>query len=417
MLGRGVFPEYAPFACAEVASRVEQQWWRASRPDTITHPPDGDWYRPATIDSVRACVSRFAVSAVEPRDLLGLGRASLDANDDARAAAAFARLVQLGTAKPVAERAWDLLQIVSAYATASPNRLDSAVVYMTRLDSFGSVAAPERVMAHVVLARRAGVRDSLPMLDAQANAAVGISESIQGDARREWAWQIADAYGEQADAAGRRGDAERALAILQHALVDLGPLRASLSDMLNGEMFPYTLLGKPSPRVAATYWYVADTVRASTPLVSPVPGKVTLIALVSKDCGALCATGYTTIRHLASTFDTTRVQITLVTATSGWDRDAVIANAADEARIASQFFHGYAALPCPLAIWATDFGKRADGHRVIRSAPNERAFGGRPDGIVGVVVDRHGIVRAATVIGPAMETRLTHVISDALRSP
>jgi len=409
------FSDYPVTACAYVAARVERQAWRAMRPDTVYHTVSGDVRLAPTIDSVRACVARFDPATVAPRDLLVLGSAYLAANDDRRAEEAFHRFAALALAKAPADAAWDYLQIVYAYAGASPFRLAPAYAYAARLDSLHGAAA-ERVMAHVALERVAAFQDSVAVMRAQADAAVAASRELTGPARAEWAEQVAAAFLAQADAAARGGDVARAASIVQGALADLGTVRPSATSDLARWAFWYTLYGKAAPTVEASYWYQPTAATPAAPFVRPMANRVSLLLFVSKNCGELCASGYATIRRVAAALDTSRVQVTLVSATSGWDRDEVIPSAADEAERIRQYFHGFLALPLPLAIWSTDFGKRPDGSRLIRPGPNERAFGAGPSAsLFGVLIDRHGAVHSVMVVGPGSEARIVHEVGELLR--
>lgn len=411
------YARYTPAECAQLVTRAERQAWRAIRPDTVYHPPTGDRWLNGTIDEARACVPQFDVATTAPTQLVGLGTAYLIAGDDAHASAAFDRLraAHAGLGEDV--RAWDLYQIVAAYANARVPRVAAAQQVANALDRMGKPAAPERMLAHQTLAEIAYVRDSVPWLDAEIHAALAAARDITGDARREWAWSIAGAYESYADVLGRRGLGPAAVAVIDSATAELGPLRAQLRQDIAGHRFGYTLYGQPAPMLTASYWYTSDTAGSAPTLIPTVArprhGVVSLLLFVSANCGDRCFSGYAVARRLRARFDSSHVDITLVTRTEGWHHNHLIATPADEAAQIRTYFRDTVQLPFPIGIWRTDFGHKADGSLIVKSAPNDRAFAETlAPPLYGVIVDRTGVVRSILIVNPFSEERIRHLITE-----
>lgn len=411
------YARYAPFACAAISLRDEQQFWRDRRPDTVAAPPLGNPLQANTVVDVGRCVARYTIDGVPTAALLGLGRAYLDANEDRLADSAFRRLIRDGTERSVDERAWDLYMVIMSYMSAAPVRLTSALEYLRQLDAMGSPAAAGRLLAHELLFGQAVRMDSVPFMDSESDAAVRASRDLRGDARYEWAWQSAAAYSSRADVAGRQGDSQQAIATLRAAAAELGPFRKGIQLSLLGGTLPYTRYGTTATSLQSTFAYGPGSSTRAADLELPAHGHVSLLVFVDKNCSALCYPGYSVIRRLVARYAGAGLDVTLVTRTSGWDRNRLVMPT-DEGDLIRDFYHGYVNIPAPIVVWKTEFARKPDGGRRIVSMPNDTAYAGAgraAPSLQTVLIDRAGVIRQIVVASPRMEQRLNGMIAELLR--
>jgi hypothetical protein len=371
----------------------------------------GDVPLPSTVSAVRACVARFTVDSVAPRDLLGLGEAHLAAGQPVLADAAFRRWLGIGTKWPVRERAWALARIVKAYSTTT-GQMSAALRYVHQLDALGDSAAPERLLAYLTIVDRAQFADSIPLLDLAVTGAMTASRALSGDVAKEYAPSSAAAYLALADLYGRRHDATRAIETIRTARATLVPLRPSLQRSLSGAESPYLLYGKPAPVVQASEWFGGDGVMAKR----PTPGKPTLLMFGLPTCGDGCYAGYAVLRRLVSRYAAMGIQVTLVTKTLGHYGDALLTPDSEATVIAHYYFRELTLPPFTLAVWNTVTNKNAkDGRLMPATNPNEAAY--RPnftEPLPTVLIDGQGIVQCVTAMSSRNEALLAHQLQALL---
>jgi len=291
---------------------------------------------------------------------------------------------------------------------------------MAKLDAMGTPAAFARLLAHNILYSQASRMDSLPFMESQAQAAVKASGELVGDDRHQWVWQSVDAFANKADFEGRLGHADAAVTTLRQAATDLGPLRARVREDLLGRIYPYTLYGKPAVKLSSTYAYAPGQPAqpASTTTTNrPTAGKVALLLFVNKMCGEPCFPGYAVATRLIRQYETVGLELTLVTRTGGWDRDRLV-KPQEESDSLRALFHDYLKVPATLVVWATEFGKNADGHLRIRTMPNDQAYFGPQVGAppnAAALIDKAGVVRHVTFVTLGTEQRLRNMIAELLQ--
>lgn len=397
-----------PGECARVSPRRDRLLWRDQRPDTVYHPPMGDLPLRQTVASVRACLARFASSTIAQRDLLGLGKAQLAAEQPAEAEATFQRwLGRLANASTY-ERAWALSQIVAAYA-GTTGQMPAALTYIKQLDALGDVAAPERLLAYLAVVNRAQFADSLALLDSAVAGAMRASRAMTGDTAKRYAPVSAAAYLAQANLQGRRHDGAGAVKTIEQGRNTLVPLRPSVAQAFAGAEGPYQMLGTPSPVVQASKWFTVDGSTAQR----PTKGKPTLIVFAYATCGGGCYPGYAVLRRLVSRYASAGLEVVFASRTMGHTEHKLVPPDSEVDIIHHYFVDTLRLPPLTLAVWKTAFGKRpSDGHLLVQSAPNEAAF--HPNLSVPlpcVLVDKQGMIQAITSVGPANEAFLDHQLS------
>jgi len=389
-----------PKQCDQVKLWSESIYWRARRPDTTYYPRTGRRYQQVTIDSVRACISRFSIATTAPTELLGLGQAYLTAASPIQADSAFQALLRAVAKDSVRGRAWVLYQIVKAYLDAAPPQLTDAERYLTQLDALGSRAAAERMLAHRTLADRAQVRDSVSLWERELNASRTAMHELQGDLQREYAPASAEVYRATAELRARQGNAPAALAILDTARRELVPLRPSVEEILGNRRFEN--LGKPQPSVDATHWFNVG----STGSVRPTPGKVNYLMEVSLISPQGYYEAFGVVRRLMAKYGARGLDVTLMIRTEGYFRRRLVPADTEVANI-RHYYLDFLKLPITLAVWKTDLGKRDDGRVEPRVFPNTWFVGD-------VIVDRKGIARLTTLTDRDHEAVIEDVIESLL---
>lgn len=400
-----------PEECARDAAWSERAFWRSRRPDTAAMPRSGAPEQPTTVAAVRACLARFTVESVPQADLLGLGEASLAANQPDAARRAFDRLTRALAEAPLADRSWALYQIASIYLEAQQPDLDAASQQITRLDAMGAGAAVERMLAHTLFAQVARVRDSVALQGREGTAALTASREITGDTRREWANQSAEAYSVMALYHFRRSDTAAGRNVLRDGIKTLLPLRPRAALILQNQLRWSAILEQPAARIQADRWYPAS---AATP-VRPVPGTPSLIAFVSfRDPRAF--EGYGVLRRLIAAYAARGVTMTFVARTQGFVGTALTSPDSEAARIKAYYLDDLN-LPVTLALSLSEFGRRSDGRRTLDHQPNEQAYRSSGRALVQTyLVDAQGKIRWVDELTHGSEATFNDMLGELLRA-
>jgi hypothetical protein len=398
-----------PGECVQAARRVEQRVWRGRRSDTVYQAPAGNPFTADAREAAAACVAHFSLAAVAERDLMGLGEAYLAAGQDAQADSAFARMLALAASHPRDDRAWRLTWIVNAYVNARPSRIDAAQRYAAVLDTMTNSVAVQRAMVHQAILARAMIMDSLPLVTRELARASAASDALSGDPLHEWVMLPVQTALNGAQLAVRMDQPDSAGHILERAQRTLEPVNRGAAATLGRTAQSLGVYRVPAPPIAAEFWFNTGDARP----VRPASGHISLLIFVDADCGATCFPAYATLRRLAQRYQPTGLDVTLVAQTNGFYHEQLVPKPADEASLLRGFFLDTLALPGALAVSATNFGRRDDGHRTVDARPNleQYAIGAIPQA---VVVDARGRVRLVTDIGPGTEAALAAVIDSLL---
>lgn len=401
------FVTYAtPGECAAIARRMERQYGDTHAPDTIAPAP---LYHPArreTVAAVRGCVARFAIAKTPARDLPALGLAHLAAEQLPQADSAFQRWLKFLAPRPANERRWALVRIVGMYASARPARLTSALAYAARLDSLGSGAAPERLMAHMRVLPVVVHMDSVALLATEVAAALRASREMIGDTAQRYARFSQGAAVALADLQSRRGDGVGARRVVDSAA-------AVFRKLCPGAIWPwpnYQLWSLPAPEIQATRWF-NDSIGGRRPTF----GRRSLVLFPDFTCTSnQCFAMYATLRRLRARYPD--LDVTLVTLTRGAYGTHLIAPE-EEMQGNRRYFFDEQRLPGALAVWKTVFHRRAlDRGLVAEPNPTWEAY--QPalwhasSGIDAILVDRDGIIRMYDALTPDTELRWRNVIAE-----
>lgn len=409
------FADYAhPDECARAAAWQERAFWRTRRLDTAYFARTGHPEQPSTIAAVRTCLSRFHLGTVPTRDLLGLGEALLAADQVDDADRAFAVLMDSVATGPVSVKTWAMRQIVSVYTHAAQPQVERAAHYVAQLDAMGAAAVPERLLSHLDMAELARFRDSVALEAQEAKAALKASGELTGDARREYAFSSAQAYGEMALLRVRQNDGPGARAFLtvgRNALVPLRPRVELAFDLMEHDVAPVGLLAAV---VQATQWY--NTGAAGN--TRPIAGKPSLIVFASFRAENDFP-GYGMVRRLAAKYAARGVDVTFIVRTRGYiNGGGEVVRPDSEAVRIREYFLDELQLPVALAVTLSDFGHRSDGKLELQSMANESAY--HPAAFVSLptyVVDAHGLIRMVTNLSRDNEAVIDDVLGELLTHP
>jgi len=414
------YARYHPLRCEFIPAHAELRYWREKLfRDTIYTPPLNNPWQHATMDEVRACIQRVPIETATARQAFGLANAYLIVADSTKAEAAFQRFLTLGIKQPIADRAWDMYLVVQSYLSSRSVEWSKASEYAAKLDALGAPAAAIRMLARADLYDQASVMDSLPLMEAQVVAWVKAGGDLTGDDRREWGDLIASAFGRKADLLARRGHPDSAIATLRQAADDLGALGRGIRDQLLRSTWRYVQYGKPAPKLMSSFTYApGQPVSTSSTTGLPAVGKVSLLLFVSPSCGGECRRWYAVARRLVERYGRQGFEVTFVTKTGGYVDDRLV-KPAEEADSINALFHGLLQLPVNLVVWATEFGRNADGRLRIRAMPNDQAYMG-PEGVMfpgtAILVDKKGMIRYIKQDFKWMdEQRFRAMIADLLK--
>jgi hypothetical protein len=372
-------------------------------------PPSGLADQPQTVASVRACLARFSLVTVAPRDLLGFGQSALAAEQPGLADSAFTRLESQVARAPDSARAWTLYQISLAYLQAAQPKLERARNYLARLDAMGANAAHARILAHTAMARVARIRDSVSLQARAVEAALAASRALQGTARKAYAPDVAEVYVALAELEARRNDGPAAVAALAAGRTALLGDRPSVRRTLDG-MLPFVdRLGQPAPQIQATSWFRPDGTSDTTRIHRPATGTPSLVIMSAARC-RVCYPGYAVLRRLMAKYSARGLAVILVTRTAGTFGGQLVSLDTEKTYI-QRYFYKEIQLPVTLAIWYTEFSRRDDQKLIITSAPNDRNYPAVAS-MATYVIDAHGKIRLVSWLAPENEAVLDHVIAS-----
>jgi len=355
------------------------------------------------------CVAQFTVASIPTYELLGLGRAYLAAGQPTDAAAAFNRYMETLASRPVRERAWAMYRIVDNYIGIPPSRLADAEQWMAKLDALD--APPERMLAHLTIAGRGLIMDSIALTQRHVDAVISNSARLTGDSAKKYVPVTQSAYVTRAQLEMRRDQFDSARATIKEAKAYVGRVSPPQVGSFYRIEPQYAIQGDTAKRIEATTWHLPAG--GTPPAMVPARGTAQLIVFVSSACGDGCYAMYATLRALNAKHP--QFPVILVTRTTGRYRNR-LASPDSEATLVGDYFATVAKLPFPLAIWRTGFGTLADGRKTVQSAPNDENYRiGSLGGVPAYLVDAQGIIRRAGELNWSTYAMYDHAIQRLLR--
>ncbi len=405
-----------PAECAGGALTDERMYWRDRFVDTVSVAIPNRLLQPSTIASIKQCLSKFSVERLAPRELFGFARAHLLSQGYDEADRAFA-LVAAAAAKELPEpRAWTLYNIVDVYLSAAPPRVQSAQVYLSKLDSLGVSASPERARGYAELAKVARFWDSTNLQMKAATAAVKAAREIPLERLREYSAMGAPnpawAYYELAWAKARQNDPDGGVEMLELGANTLGPLtkRGEAAGLTTLELPRFLALGKPAPAVPADWRFVPP----DHPEVEPKPGKPSIVVLARSGHFEQ----YAVLQRLLAKFTPLGVGATYSTETRGYVGNK-IALPDSEAIYIRDYYFQKRKIPMVISIARTDFEVRSDGvheQKGDRQSPYEviNQMNGRQPVFL---IDKKGILRIVADLTVENEPMLSNMLTEMLAEP
>jgi hypothetical protein len=418
------YARYSPVLCGVVSPRVMYfaysdrvlTWRERWRESPATFQSDSIYNAATTqasINEVRACLASATVANTPPRQLWSLGNALLDVHEDARAAEAFARVLQQNRTAPVTEQAWWLSQLFTAYLGEDSARVRTAFTYLAQLDALGAPAAGFRLKAHNEIYGYASARDSIAFMTDQARRARQLSRTLTGEMQREWLGEILAAVANQADVEQRRKQYQPAIAEVKAAIKELEPLNAALVHQTLDPVLQklQVIAGNAAmPKTQAAYVYFPGQQTHETTIVRPRPGRVAVFITGSYQWGGFSESpGFVMFRFAQRVADRfgDRVDVTILGEAIGMDGERLIP-VADEAPLFPKFFHDYMKMTVPVVVFTPKVTGKAPDGRLIRE-PNPNSFA------MATLVDKHGAVRDFQNALPGL--RWMNMIEEMLQEP
>jgi len=404
-----VFARYVtPGQCEQAAFRLQRQYWRDKRPDTVVYAPATDSVPLVVITSTRMCAARFDIATVSPSELSNLARLYLWTGQDTLAQRAMTRLLTVEHGQPASERGWELYRWVTKLLDAHPSRVAMARSALAQLDTLGAPVAVWRSFGHASLARYLISVNESNAAEAEARAALEASRRMGMEDRVDWLVRTYETYMTLTTSVGVTRGRSAALAVLDTMQKELLPLRPADQQMwtqnIAGERALFSQLEtRGLPPVHATQWYGAqgDTIR-------PRSGQVSLLVFVF---GGGDYPMHATLRRLHAKYGVRGLDITLMSRTQGYFRTLLTPSSTVEADSLGSYLLHFLKLPAAVAVEASPFSHLADGRRRDQATTNQQAYR-----FSAVLVDRHGVIRWVSDrdVRPANEAVWDAVIQKAI---
>jgi len=449
----GAYERYTPDACAQLGLWHEQQRVFDTYEDAAAMMISRTGYtvQPATRAAIQACLARFQVATLVPKDLLGFMRAALAGDRAAQADSAAVRLGAWAATQPVATRSWTLVHIIEAYVNAPAPHFAETVPYLRQLDALGVPAAGNRLIAYQIIASHAHVRDSVELEASALRASLAASRSVTGVELVRYVDPLAATYARYADYLARTGAVDSAKAVIARGMQVLGPTenRGDMARaMLHQRLVFLGRIGQRAPSIVATRWYGAGSAVDTAALVvdqsssvrvtnsqtaatvtpqRPRAGRAALIVIDTKDRAMFYPNpGYETLRRLASTYGATGatgasagdsgVDVTFVVRTIGmWD--GKLATPEVEMAGLRDYWLGVRQMPVTLAVATMPAPGMAMVGDALSVATIDQAYPPLDDPpialgqLIAYLVDKQGIVRLVTVVNRENEAMLDSMLS------
>lgn len=397
------FDYYSPGACVEAVKRSDAFYWRTT-PDTVQFSMERDTMLTVSAELAATCAKQFSLEELNQRDLILLATVFLAAGDDESAQRAVERRIQLASGESIGIRAKVLQDVVEAYLSSSPARVDKAMSYLKQLDEMaGEEAALARFNAHFAAQRyfwRAG-NDS--GLREQSEAAIAAAQEMSSRDRTEFGVYMGEVYKLLSQAEGSRtGTSDAPRAIVDRARKDFTDLSYGNAMMEKPDTIA-SMYGRKGARVQADYWMGSpgDTVR-------PAASKFTIIVF------RLNRTSVAALQRLQKRFGD-KVAVTGLVTTKGYFRDEGPLTIKEELDLLRKYYIEELEMPGVIAVSETKFTTMPDGRRRAPLDPTSHAYW-TPAGTVAIVLDDQGIIRQVftDTWRPWYESRMAEFIEGAI---
>lgn len=405
-----------PGACTQAIVRLDAQYWRDRRPDTVAYAPQTDTLPASVLHAGRACAAHFSVATTPVRDLLSLTQLYLWTGQDTLADAAVERLLAVDATYPILDRGWTVFQLVSSALAVRPVRESVVRQYLATLTALDVAASPWKLMAHTAVARYEMSIGNTEMALLESSAAVTAGAAMEKHDQIDRMPFVLEGYSLLAEARAMHAGGSAALAVFDTALQKLLPVVESdpsevmwVKSSIESWRRRFALLGQNASPLKAEHWF---PLRIDT-TTQPAHGKVSLVVLVNANCGSRCFGTYAAIRRLHNKFQTAGLHIILMSSTAGYFHEQPT-NTAVEVEKIQHYFMSFLKVPGTLAIHETSSVQQPDGRRVDLTWESGRDYFSAGNA---VLVGKDGKIRAITTLTPESEATLAGRIAKAFASP
>ncbi|MES1259146.1 MAG: TlpA disulfide reductase family protein [Gemmatimonadota bacterium] len=322
------------------------------------------------------CAATFNLSTIAPVQLVDLIPLYDYARDTVSSRLAYERM--LSVELPVRARGNALRFAVSREVSAANGLfgiVDAAERYVALIDQLPDSLADLKLAAHRGMLGYYEYKDVAEGMRAHGTALIALARQLNKPA------DVLFGYGELARSYADRLQPDSALRILDAAEKELGaPAVEKFADFRHR----YALIGTRAPKIAAQWWVNSD----STRVVSPAPGKVTLIEFTAHWCGP-CKNSYPGLNGLAERLKGKDFQGVIVTQLYGYLGVRRSLTPDQEVAADREYYGKENGLAFPVAI-NPQVKPDAEG----RSVAPQPDLAYRVQGIPQIVIiDKHGIIR------------------------
>lgn len=408
----GDFSRYTtPGQCVAAIDRLNRQYWRDQRPDTLSFGPETDSIPAGVLHLGGQCADRFSIQTIPQGELYNLARLYWSLGDDTRAREAIDKLLSSPGLQDPEERGWILTRIVGALISVKPARTSLAKHYMEQLEALGKTAAPYRMFANMYLlsfTTQLGQADTA--LKFADHAKTATREMSEGD-RLDYAFTIMDVYDLTAEPLAVEKGSSAAVALLDTAAEDVLPLRPvdsrdhqRMRSIISARRMMYGTVGDAAARLTSDKWFNLQPGDS----VLPATGVPTLIYLGSHACGGSCYTSYASLRRLHDKYQERGLKIVILGMTGGFYRNRLLQPTA-EVDSAGRYYTDFLNLPAIISMNETEFVKIHDGRRRNNPPVNFRNYS---RGRNAVLVGPDGKIMMFVQLGPARERLMEKVLDS-----
>lgn len=325
----------------------------------------------------RECAAAFTVDGIASSHLMDLITLYGQIGDTANVRRATERLLTAPDLPPRA-RAQALVLGMNQEAARQSNYfgiLDGAEQFIAKIDQLPDSLADIKLTAHQQMLGRYEYLNVADGLRSHALAVIALAKTL------EKPFLAIGGYGSLARSYADKLMPDSALAILDAAEKELG---ATAADRFKDFRHRYALIGTKAEPISAEWWINTD---AKT-VISPAPGRVTLIEFTAHWCGP-CKNSYPGISGLAEKFKGKAFDGVMVTSLYGYIGTRQNLTPAQEIEADKVYFGTEHALPFPVAINPPPV--RVAGGPYTQPKPDtDYRVGGIPQIII---VDKRGIIR------------------------
>ena len=323
-----------------------------------------------------ACAAKFSVATTPPAQLGDLVTLLTLAQDTTNVRLATDRLLTDKTL-PQRARAQGMILGMNRAITANSNHfgvLDDAEKFVAQIDALPDSLNDMKIQAH---SRMLGQYEYLDVADGLEKHALAIIALSRDNPASQ---SMVSGYRSLARSFADRLHPDSALKILDAGERVIGPTAAKTFEDFRAR---YALIGKRASKIDAQWWINTD----EKSVVTPVPGKVTLVEFTAHWCGP-CKNSYPGLRSLSERFKGKEFTGVMVTQLYGYLGTQKNLTPEQEIEADRAYFGKEHAVPFPVAV---NPQIKQTGTAFVQPKPDtDYRVGGIPQIMI---IDKNGIIR------------------------